>query len=553
MAGHSACSANFTDFIQPRLTMIIDARRLIEATDIRGSIAIIGGGAAGVTLALELAEQFKDVLLLESGATDLEKETQDLYDGKLFGHTQPDLRISRLRFLGGSTNHWGGLCFRLDPIDFEHLPDRSYSGWPFGFATLTPFYDRACRYCEIDAFEDGPSVDTTIGRLFEGSELTESLLEGSGFQFTEFRYSRTKFGQRYLAQLSSSDRIKLYLNANVIDIVANESKRAIQSLEVRTLNGCKLTVRAVAFILCCGGIENARILLNCTRQFADGLGNQYDLVGRFFMDHLGANGLIVPQSKIHGLDAFLRMKRTRVGLMNSAQTVRQPGRRGCSLFIDPTYPADKAEWIIADAMQSRAYRALQQIVQYAKHGSLAPDFGKDGCAVLEEPQEVARVLYHRLRTRLGFIVPKSIWVAMEGEQSPNPASRVSLSEEVDALGMRRPVLNWQIDPVDGRNLYQAAMELARCVGRVGLGRMYVDLDPGDELLKIQSTYHHMGTTRMHDDPRQGVVDQHCAMHGLSNFYIAGSSVFPTSGRSNPTLTIVALAIRLADHLKRTVN
>src|SRR6266487_1257055 len=115
--------------------MIIDARRLDESADVRGSIAIVGGGAAGITLALELAEHFKDVLLLESGATDFEKETQELYDGKLLGHSQPDLQASRLRFLGGSTNHWGGQCLRLDPIDFECLPDRPYSGWPFGFAT----------------------------------------------------------------------------------------------------------------------------------------------------------------------------------------------------------------------------------------------------------------------------------------------------------------------------------------------------------------------------------------------------------------------------------
>jgi choline dehydrogenase-like flavoprotein len=142
---------------------------------------------------------------------------------------------------------------------------------------------------------------------------------------------------------------------------------------------------------------------------------------------------------------------------------------------------------------------------------------------------------------------------MYGEQSPNPASRVTLSDEIDALGMRRAVLDWQIDPLDSGNLYKTAVELARSVGAAGFGRMVVNLEPGEELSKVTSNWHHMGTTRMHDDPRQGVIDRHCAVHGLSNFYIAGSSVFPTGGRANPTLTIVALAIRLADHLKLTVN
>jgi choline dehydrogenase-like flavoprotein len=525
--------------------MIIDARRLSESADIRGSIAIIGGGAAGITLALELAGRFKDVLLLESGATDLEKETQDLYNGKLLGHTQPDLRTSRLRLLGGSTNHWGGQCPPLDPIDFERLPDRPYSGWPLEFATLVPYYNRAYRYCEIDAFDQALSRDSTVSRLFEGPEL----------QLTEFLYSPpTRFGERFRSQLSSSDRIKIYLNANVIDIAANDSKQAIQSLDVRTLNGCKLTVTATAFVLCCGGIENARILLNCTRDFATGLGNQHDLVGRFFMDHLGARaGVIVPQIEIDDLGPLDRHNGAaldRGGLMNAAATVRQPGRRGCSLIMYPVYDTDK---VAVEAMQSPSYQAFHQIMQHAKRGSLAPDFLEQGCTVLEEPQAISRVLYRRLSARFRPRAVQAIIVAMEGEQSPNPASRVTLSEDVDPLGMRRVMLNWQVDPIDSSNLYQTAMELARTVGATGLGRMVVNLEPGNELSKIWTCYHHMGTTRMHDDPRQGVVNRHCAVHGLWNFYIAGSAVFPTGGRANPTITIVALAVRLADHLKLTVK
>src|SRR5262249_53595873 len=156
----------------------------------------IGGGAAGITLAIELAEHFKDVLVLESGATAFEQETQDLYGGKLLGHTQPDLRTSRLRFLGGATNHWVGQCAPLDPIDFERLPDPPYSGWPFGLATLIPFYNRADRYCEIDMLKQAiPHDDATIRRLFQGPEL----------QLTEFRYSPpTLFGERYRSLLGSS-------------------------------------------------------------------------------------------------------------------------------------------------------------------------------------------------------------------------------------------------------------------------------------------------------------------------------------------------------------
>jgi choline dehydrogenase-like flavoprotein len=383
--------------------------------------------------------------------------------------------------------------------------------------------------------------------------MTGRLLERSELQLTEFPYSPTRFGERFRSQLSSSDRIKLYLNANVTGIAANNSKRAISSLDVRTLNGRKLTVTAIAYVLCCGGIENARIMLNCMRDFPNGLGNQHDLVGRFFMDHLGVTaGVILPQIEMRDLGPLgWHGPKLHGGLMNSAETVRQRGRRGCSLTL----------WAVNDIEEAASpqYRAFHRIMQFAKRGSLPPDLGELSCTALEEPQAIARVLYHRLSTRLRlstrFRSPtvQSIKVMTEGEQSPNPASRVTLGDEIDALGMRRAVLDWQIDAVDGRNLYQTAMELARRVGAAGLGRMVVDLERGDELSKLEPLFHHIGTTRMHDDPRQGVVDRDCAVHGLSNFYIAGSSVFPTSGRANPTITIVALAIRLADHLKLTVK
>src|SRR5262245_5193985 len=398
--------------------MIIDGRQMSELTDISGSIAIIGAGAAGITLAIELADHFKDVLVLESGTTVYEEETQDLNCGKVLGHTQPDLRTSRLRFLGGTTNHWYGRCAPLDPIDFERLPDRPYSGWPFGFTTLVPFYNRAYRYCQIDTLKQGiPNVYTTMRKLFQGSEL----------QLTEFRYSPpTLFGEEYRSMLDSSDRIKVYLIANFTNIGANEAKRAIQFLAVRSLNGRMLTVTAKAFVLCCGGIENARILLNCTSDFATGLGNQHNLVGRFFMDHLLATaGFIVPQIEIYDLGPFDLHNSSLHALMNSAETVQQSGRRGCCLFMEPIYDILKDVETVPPS-----YQAIRQIVQYAKRGSLTPDFGKLGCAALEEPQAIARALYHRLSLRATGAV-QSIRVSVQGEQSPNPASRVTLSDDID--------------------------------------------------------------------------------------------------------------------------
>jgi choline dehydrogenase-like flavoprotein len=148
---------------------------------------------------------------------------------------------------------------------------------------------------------------------------------------------------------------------------------------------------------------------------------------------------------------------------------------------------------------------------------------------------------------------KSVAIFLEGEQSPNPDSRVLLTDERDALGMRKTGLNWKIAAKDRDNLFQTTMELARGVGASGFGRMVLSIKEGDDQSMISTAWHHMGTTRMHDDDKQGVVNRNCQIHDIDNFFIAGSSVFPTGGRVNPTLTIVALAIRLAEHLKAKVR
>ena len=518
--------------------MIIDSRQLTEDANLRGNIAIIGGGAAGITLAIELAQHFRDVLVLESGGTVFEAETQDLYRGRIVGHPQPDLATSRLRFLGGSTNHWAGQCAPLDPVDFDRMPDRPYSGWPIDFAILAPFYDRALRYCEINGFST-PSQ----------APRSTPFVESPDLEFTEFHYSPpTRFGERFRNDMASSDRIKLYLNANVTNILAAENGASITSIDAQTLNGRKIAVTASAYVLCCGGIENARILLNCTQRFPAGIGNQHGLVGRFFMDHLVVSGLIVPRIEIRDLGPLVTWHNgVRGALMNSSATVRKPGRRGCTLIMAPIY-------VDENAMRSPSYLAFRRIIQYAKRGRLIPNFGEHGCIALNEPQTIARGLYYRLAERLrpGRTV-QAIAVHIEGEQSPNPRSRVILVNDIDVLGMRRAALDWNIDSTDRSNLYQTAMELARSVGAAGFGRMALNLEPGNELSKISTAWHHMGTTRMHDDQRYGVVDRHCTVHGLANLYIAGSSVFTTGGRPNPTLTIVALAIRLADHLKLKVK
>ena len=382
--------------------------------------------------------------------------------------------------------------------------------------------------------------------------MREQILNSSDFELTELRRSPpTRFGERYRAELVSSDRVKVYLHANVVDISIVSNGKAISSIDVRSLNGRNLKVTASAYILCCGGIENARILLNCTHHFPKGIGNQHDLVGRFFMNNpLAAVGKIVPRDPSFDLGPFALgydgSVPVVVGFKNSAKIATRPGRRGAGLFLVPIFTDTRT---IVGARSAPSFEAVRTMLQDVKHARVPVNFTDKACTALEDPASIAVATYFGVSD---FLWKKkqleSIFVRIEGVQYPNPESRVTLYDDIDALGVRRAALDWRISDEDYDNLYQTSIAFARGVGAAGFGRMNLEIEAAKDLSKVTGTGHHMGTTRMHYDSRQGVVDQNCRVHGLDNFYIAGSSVFPTCPRGNPTLTIVALALRLSDHL-----
>jgi choline dehydrogenase-like flavoprotein len=530
--------------------MIADLQKITEYAEIRGKIAIIGGGAAGITLAIELAKHFKDVLLLESGGFEFEQQTQNLYAARNLGLGHPDLISSRLRYLGGTTNHWGGQCAPLDSVDFERIAARPYSGWPFTLEDLMPYYKRAYAYCQLGTFRQKPVL------LDKCKLIARQIVDSPEFVLSEFRHSPpTRFGEHFGPALRSPDRIKVFLHANVTDISMAADGNSVSFVTAKTLTGRKAKVIADAFVLCCGGVENARILLNNTRHFPNGIGNEHDLVGRFFMERLGGGaGYISPSNQNFKIGPMAYRGASdgdvpiSMVLRSSDESVRRTGA-GWSIFFHPEFENTA---FIDSKMQSPAFEAFKAMVQDMKKGHIPRDLEKRSLTALDDLESIVWALYYRMTNSFrdkGAL--KTIFVRMEGEQLPNPNSRIILIDEVDALGMKRVGANWRYLPRDVTNINDTAMAVARGVGAAGFGRMLVQ--KFDEHTPIGTNWHQMGTTRMHSDKRQGVVDQNCRVHGLANFFIAGSSVFPTGGRVNPTLTIVALAIRLGDHLKLAVK
>lgn len=483
---------------------------LREASDVerdallRADVCIAGGGAAGITLALALRDRGLSVVVLESGGLQAEPDTQALYLGSSSG-VPYDPSGTRLRFLGGTTNHWAGWCRPLDPADLEGEVWGPGMGWPIGRADLDPYYGAAAVVCELNVDGEDPAVWSRVGEDPLAPIADDDVVTTGLFRFSP----PTHFGTRYRADLERAEDVVVLLGANVVNIV--EDRGRISRFDVATLGGNRFRVRSRAYVVATGGIETARLLLASRDSDAAGVGNANDLVGRYFMDHIEVTvATAVLTSKVDP-----KYLAGHIGLLRFVLTFTAAARREHGL------PA------LAFVVEDFPYRTPES----ADLSTVPHD---DVAAVLRLVEGTSTAPYS---------------LQVRAEPRPNPDSRVTLSDDRDALGMPKVDVHWALAPSDRESVARGVELLGDHLGSIGAG--YVRADIPDLATSARSLYygaHHMGTTRMGDTPSDGVVDRDCRVHGVDNLWIAGSSVFPTVGYSNPTLTIVALTLRLADHL-----
>lgn len=530
--------------------MFIDARSIAKRSRIDTDICIVGSGAAGITLARELNDQPFKVCLLEAGGFDYEAETQALYQGSSVGFSYFPLEATRLRMFGGTTMHWGGASRPLDPMDFEVRDWVPHSGWPFGYDHLVPFYERAHPVLELGPF------------VYSSKPLEEKGLRPAKFVSNVLRNDvlqqspPTQFGVTYREEMRRSRNIDVYLHANVIEIETNPAGKRVSRLRVASLERNDFSVAAKIFILAAGGIENPRLLLHSDRTNPRGIGNSNGLVGRFFMEHPVA--LWSDAGSIAPLDLSLRYYEDRVPV--SMRNQRTPDTTFWG-FVTPSPETLRRHKLLNCGIALR-----RPPVSEAPSITSARDI-KDAVVDGKWPDELAThvgnivrdlddVALHGVKKITGWeSLPDHVEIQYWSEPQPNPDSRIFLSKERDALGQRRSVIDWRLTDQDKQNIRTVLRLFAEELGQAGIGRLRIDprVDAEDLQPVLTGSYHHMGTTRMHADPRRGVVDANCRMHEVANLYVAGSSVFPAAGHANPMLTIVALAIRLADHLKHLLR
>jgi choline dehydrogenase-like flavoprotein len=552
-------------------SMINDSSELNDGESLHADVCIVGAGAAGITLALELAGTGIGVLLLESGGIEPNTETQKLYEGAVADEQlhSPPHRYRERRF-GGSTTIWGGRCVPFDEIDFEardYMPD---SGWPISIGDLMPHYPRANRLCEAGEFEyrAAGAFAHPLRPMIEGFR-SENFSTDSLERFS----CPTDFGARYERRLRNAPNVRVLLHANLVRVVFHPNGEAVESVVLSNLAGKKFTARAAHVVLAVGGLEAPRVLLSNRDRWASGIGNEHDVVGRYYMCHIaGTIGTLKqsgPGDRIaHGYDVSDEGIYCRRRLAVTAATQRRlrignfVGRLHHPRITDPRHrTAVLSALQLAKGLISYEYGKRLHGEERVTLGTWMSHLRN----VLFGPHELVAFGHHMLRDRFlaarkfpSIIVKSSTGhysLDFHAEQEPIPSSRVTLAAERDALGLPRVMIDWHYSQGDVATARQAIKLFADDVARSGIG--VFEYDPASIELEMTryGAYggHHLGTARMGADPRTSVVDANCRIHGLKNLYVAGGAVFPTSSQANPTLTIVALAMRLAAHLRATLN
>ncbi|MET4389887.1 choline dehydrogenase-like flavoprotein [Bradyrhizobium sp. F1.4.3] len=528
--------------------MFADARSVPTGSVIETEVCIVGGGAAGITLAREFTNSGFRVTLLESGGDEPEQATQDLYAGSDIGRPYVVFPVSRLRYFGGTTNHWGGVwCDMPSPLDFEMREGVPYSGWPFPLSYLEPWYRRAQPVLKLGpygyALSDWGITPTGIPEPFRGPHFVCRVLQQG---------PATRFGSEYGPELRQAGNLSVYLHANALRFDASENGREVQQVNVGVLPHGRFRVRARIFILAAGGIENARLLLLSESEAGIGLGNDHDLVGRFFMLHLEYSGGIIDRADPYADLTFQTGE-------NGARYNRLGTPRRFVSYISVSNETKRQlklpNWRVRfQYPRIPEVDALTRLVSRTDRGA---DILHDLGSVMKEFPGVAKYVARRLlhgRNKPPALMA-SIPLNCTAEQMPNPNSRIGLGEDLDAFGLRKVLVDWQLTAEDKRGIATVSRLFGTELERGGFGRLQsaIPKDDSEWPSDMRGDQHHMGTTRMNRDPSTGVVDENCGVHGVANLYVAGCSVFPTGGTFNPTLTIVALALRLADHIKERLR
>jgi choline dehydrogenase-like flavoprotein len=542
--------------------MIVNAEALRPVDEVRADICIVGAGPAGIAIALRFVDAGAGVVMLDSGGRRPDRAAQELCRGEVVdARLHPPADRFRRRGLGGSTSIWGGRCVPFDAQDFAPRPWLpGPSGWPIEYAALVPYWRRAHALCELGGYDYAASSAVVGGMRPMFAGFADAAVSTERIE----RFSRpTDFGRTYAGALDRSRHIRVLLGALCTEVILQPDLKSVRHIIAADRGGSRFRVYARIFVLAAGGLEVPRLLLASRCQIPCGIGNVFGLVGRHYMCHLaGTVGLFSPapgRSAWHGYDRTSDGVYCRRRMSISATAQREHGIGNVIARLHHPWPADAAHRTGALSALHLARRLLPY--EYSVR------LGEGTVEVLPHLRTIAgdplgslafawQMLRHRVLAARKFpsliAAPRvgPYRIDVHAEQLPNSASRVMLAHGSDAFGVPLLRIDWRYLPQDVRAVSVSLRLMADALSAGGHGQLIFDSAQVEADILRDGAYggHHLGTARMSDSAATGVVDANCLVFGASNLYVSGGAVFPTSGQANPTLTIVALALRLADHL-----
>ena len=525
--------------------MILDFQQSLTGYDFTADLIVVGSGPVGLAIASEFATNANiKVLVLESGADKMTSFQSDLNKVISSGDVATGQEGSRARALGGSSTLWGGQLVQFGEIDFQKRGWIEHSGWPISGETIAPHYARAAKFYGVDF-----NLDTQ-------DKWRQNVLKDKAFENADLDTFYTHWSpwpdlfKRYMPLFRDSRNVDILKNATMTKMSVAQEDDRIESITVTREDGFSLELTAKIIVLCTGGIENARLLLMANKENSNRLGNQEGMVGRYFQDHLGYYGCRLIPKQIKQFQRIFashfvkdQMYLPRIGLMPGKQISSELLNINGNIVIQECHGASMA---------------LKRIFNDIKSKRFNRDTCKQILLAVSQPAESMRLgVSYLLSKKMYFPVQANYFLISNCETPPLLESQVRLSSKLDVSGMPRADVSWRVPDT----VRQTLLEYNKSIKKALEGLGAADGIPKELLYDSDSNwresgyslFHHMGTTRMSPTQKTGVVDEHCKVHGMSNLYVAGTSVFPTGGASNPTFTATALAFRLADELHQQLK
>ncbi|MEJ2295127.1 MAG: GMC oxidoreductase [Candidatus Lokiarchaeota archaeon] len=525
--------------------MIIDSSELPKNTTINSDVCIIGAGAAGLAIAQQLMHSNISVALYEGGGMEYDYKSQELYKGENLGIPYPPLDSVRARYYGGTTNFWAGFVAEFSEREFEPRSWIPNSDWPIRKSDIDPYFEKAFSLCMHGSGEYRWDLQYWLDKL--GIDSFPYNGDMFNFHITQImkrtRPEYRNFGLYLYKEISKSKNVTVYLNSNITELNTNPDGNTITSCDAYTLSGNYFSIKAKHYIVACGGIENARLLLASNSTIKSGIGNSSDMVGRYFCAHpSGVLGKLFIPGKKHPFENIFAKNTTKSGskftgeFQLSNKYTEKYNLTNCFIWLRPI-----EEPYVSDGTRSA----------WTLKGKLPDHLLYHLGNVINEIDTIANRQYYKYIKETPV---NEFEIQLTFESTPVYDSRVTLVNERDRFNKQLAGLDWELSDIDKNTLLKCAELFAKEMGQTGIGRVQIKDDLSSEWPKyLWTVHHHCCTTRMSDDPSTGVVDKNCKVFSMDNLYIAGSSVFSSACIGRPTYLLVALDMRLADHISKRLS